>query len=405
MPRRLCQPDGAAEMPRARSLPVRLPAPRVLLLWIAGTVGVLAAGGLLFAWSGIYNVAASSGHFAITRAFLTFGLHSSVRTHSIGIEVPPLDGPDLVRLGAGHFAGGCAPCHGAPGEPRNPMMDSMLPPPPRLSDAVGDWETRELFWIVKHGLKYTAMPAWVALPRDDEVWAVIAFLRQLPGLSAEDYRTLANFDAAEGSVAEPHGRSTFLEALAACARCHGDANSAPTSHLVPKLAGQSPAYMQSALRHYASGMRFSGIMQPVAALLDEAAIERFSQYYAALDAVGGEAADESSPGEQIERGRSIATAGVPEAGIPPCLSCHGDRAADIFPRLQNQNAPYILTQLRLFKQGNRGLTATAAIMQAIARRLTDQQMQDTAAYFESLPAARQGELGEEASAAAEAPSP
>ena len=55
----------------------------------------------------------------------------------------------------------------------------MLPPPPELSKAAKEWKDEELFWIVKHGIKYTGMPSWVAAERDDEVWSVVAFLKRL----------------------------------------------------------------------------------------------------------------------------------------------------------------------------------------------------------------------------------
>ena len=58
----------------------------------------------------------------------------------------------------------------------------MLPPPPDLKDKVGLWRDGELFWIVKHGLKYAGMPGFPSLHRDDEIWAVVAFLRRLPSL-------------------------------------------------------------------------------------------------------------------------------------------------------------------------------------------------------------------------------
>ena len=363
------------------------PLARGVLLGVAATLVALAAGGLLFAVSGIYHVGASTGHWAITRALITIGLHSAVRTHSIGVEPPQdLDDPDRIRLGAGHFAGGCAPCHGAPGVPQNPITRGMLPPPPGLSHAVNDWETAELFWIVKHGLKYTAMPAWPALKRDDEVWSMVAFLERLPELSAEDYQGLANFDAAEGTAAEPEGRATLSATLTACARCHGDEDSPPTSRLVPKLPGQSVAYLRSALDDYANGTRFSGVMEPVAAELDEAAIASLSAYYSVLRQSGEAPTEATTDDERIVRGRGIATEGVPSEGIPPCLACHGDGDSDIFPRLEGQHAPYIEAQLKAFKEERRGVTATGAIMEAIAERLTEEHMEDAAAYFASRPA-------------------
>ena len=88
--------------------------------------------GFLFLWSGLYSVAASRGHWAIMEWLLTFAMRNSVKTHALGIEAPPLDNPDLVTLGAGHFHSGCAFCHGAPGVPISPIAQSMLPPPPDL---------------------------------------------------------------------------------------------------------------------------------------------------------------------------------------------------------------------------------------------------------------------------------
>jgi mono/diheme cytochrome c family protein len=113
---------------------------------------------------------------------LAFSMRQSVETHTIGITAPRLDDANLVRLGAAHFHGGCAYCHGAPGTPISPTAKHMLPAPPELSAAVKDWTATELFWIVKHGIKYTGMPSWAALERDDEVWAVVAFLQKLPAL-------------------------------------------------------------------------------------------------------------------------------------------------------------------------------------------------------------------------------
>src|SRR5690606_19116170 len=91
----------------------------------------------------------------------------------------------------GHYASGCLPCHGAPGQPRALIVKQMVPEPPYLPPAIAELAPDELFWIVKHGIKYTAMPAWVAQQRDDEVWAMVAFLQRLPALSAAQFRQLA----------------------------------------------------------------------------------------------------------------------------------------------------------------------------------------------------------------------
>ena len=355
------------------------------IFWSAVTLAVLAVGAILFVVSGLYSVAASSDHFAVTTRLLDFGLRRSVATHSLGISAPPLDDMDLVRVGAGHYYGGCAPCHGAPGARKSPTVANMLPPPPRLSRAVSTWSPPELFWIVRNGLKYTGMPAWPAYRRADEVWAVVAFLRKLPNMEGAEYRALATGHAqARPRTAQELTRlGSGQAAVSACVRCHGDEAAEPTSRLVPRLAGQSEGYLEMALRQYADGSRPSGIMGPLAAELDAEAIARLSQYYARLPMGREPVPSEDVPSGGIQRGEAIALRGVPASGIPSCLSCHSG-TAPTFPKLAGQYSAYTAGQLRLFRSGIRRSTTHAAIMAPIARRLTDRQITDVAAYFESL---------------------
>jgi len=361
---------------------------KALLAGVAAAL-VLAFTVLFFAWSGLYNVAASHPHWALTRWFLEFGLQRSVATHSAFITAPALDDKDRVILGAGHFDGGCAPCHGAPGGHSDPIVDRMLPAPPELNRAASDWSTEQLFWIVKHGLKFTGMPAWVAQERDDEVWSVVAFLRALPQMSVSQYRLFAigDVETPRKDGAEIASNGVTMEALTRCARCHrGDAQ--PRSALVPRLAGQSQAYVERALRDFASGMRQSGIMTPIAVALDDAAIVALSEYYARAPTSAPSALPTGPNADQIARGRQIATEGVAESGVPPCLVCHGDNRAPSFPKLEGQYAPYIVGQIELWKRGLRKKSGYGAIMWTIASRLTDEQARDVAAYFASAAAKR-----------------
>lgn len=67
---------------------------------------------------------------------------------------------------------------------------SITPEPPDLEEAAGEWSEAELFWIIKHGIKMTGMPAWGKIDGDDELWSVVAFVKALPDTSAERYRAL-----------------------------------------------------------------------------------------------------------------------------------------------------------------------------------------------------------------------
>jgi cytochrome c553 len=355
-------------------------------IWSCIALIVLGLGAFLFAASGLYSIAASRGHFAITEWILEFGMRRSVATHSAFIKAPPLQDQDMVRLGAGHFEGGCAPCHGAPGTPRNAIVRQMLPPPPDLAASVPTWSPERLFWIVQNGLKYTGMPAWVAPQRDDEVWALVAFLLALPQMDETAYRALVGGkqDRTPPAPEEWIGIGSGSAPLTACGRCHGDQAAAPTNSLVPKLAGQSPRYLVAAMEDYAAGLRPSGIMQPVAAELDAETIARLAEYYARRPADGATPPAARAPPEQIERGRRIATNGSTETAIPPCIACHVRGDAAIFPRLAGQHAAYTAGQLRLWRKGLRDRTARGAIMAAVAGRMTDRQIDDVAAYFEQF---------------------
>ena len=354
------------------------------------TLAILAAlavaGGLLFAWSGLVSVAASSGHFAMTSWFLHYTMRQAVKTQSSLVEVPPgvLDDPGQVALGAVHYADGCAHCHGAPGEPRSPLMLAMAPPPPWLPQVIPTWDTEALFWIVRHGVKYSGMPAWPAQARADEVWAVVAFLRVLPELDVAIYRRLVSgHDAAlpMAEVVEPAADAQeFDSILSGCARCHGRDGSGRPEGGVPWIGGQSQTYLAAALRAYAEGRRASGIMQLQAAAVPHEQQDKLAAHYARQQ-WAAEGHRGSDPGADID-GESIALQGVPSRGIPACASCHGPptRYAH-YPRVSGQNAGFIARQLTLFRDGTRGGTAYGHLMPVFVGRLSDQDIAAVAAFY------------------------
>ena len=353
--------------------------------WAVAALAGLALAGFVIAWSGIYNIAASRGHWAVVEWFLAFGMRNSVELRAMAVNPPPLDGPDLITLGAAHFHAGCAFCHGAPGIPVSPTARHMLPPPPHLPTTMRPWKDEELFWIIKHGIKYTGMPGWVALERDDEVWAVVSFVRQIQRIDAQRYRVLAF-----GSVNLPGQSAKELatvesnqQAAGACARCHGAEGVGPASVLVPRLHGQTAEFLARALREYADGSRRSGIMQPLAVDLDAADVRQLAEYYAKLPIPKSVPAPPDA--SLIDRGRELVTAGDASAGIPACDACHGRSALADYPRLAGQSAPYLVGQLALWRAGHHARTGAGAIMSPIAQRISERDVAAVAAYFASLP--------------------
>lgn len=355
-----------------------------IFAWITGGFIALALGAVLLAWSGLFNVAASRGHWAIVEWFLAFGMRNSVELRAMAIESPPLDNPDLITLGAAHFHSGCAFCHGAPGNRVSPIAQHMLPSPPDLRTSMRAWKNEELFWIVKHGLKYTGMPGWVALERDDEIWAVVAFVRQMPTIDPMEYRDLAlgSLRLRDQTGEQLATVESNQQLAGACARCHGAENMGPSSALVPILHGQPVEFLAAALQQYAEGSRRSGIMQPLAADLDTNDRLRLAEYYAKL------APPKRGPGEtassRSERGRQLATVGDAANGIPACDACHSRAAIANYPRLAGQSRAYMTGQLALWRAGNHTTTGSGAVMAPIARRLSPEDIDAVTAYFASL---------------------
>lgn len=357
---------------------------RVVAVLLA-VLGALLGGGLLVAWLGLYNVAASEGHLAVTERLLHFGMVNSVRARAPSASPRNLGDEALVTLGAAHFHSGCAHCHGTPGSPVDPVSLGMLPAPPDLGEKVGEWSDGELFWIVKHGLKYTGMPGWPVTERDDEVWAVVAFLRRLPDLDRAGYLRLARGEVEE----QPAAGSEIVKgegdagAVSACARCHG-AEHPPPSELVPRLNGQPRTMLETALRNYAARRRPSGIMQAAAAGLSAEEIRKLAAYYASLPPLPAplSAADPAL----IARGERLAREGDEQRDIPACLSCHRTDGRPDTPRLAGQTARYLAGQLRLWQEGLNAASPTAALMAPIARRLSASQIAEVSAYFASRPA-------------------
>ncbi|MBZ5715681.1 c-type cytochrome [Nannocystis pusilla] len=344
-------------------------------------LALLALGGFLVVAAGLVPIAASSGHWRITAWFLHFAMRRAVATRTLGDELPPRDEPWLVLKGAGHYEGACRPCHGRPEEPLPPVPHAMTPHPPRLGPELATkWEPEELFYVVKHGIKFTGMPGWPSQQRDDEVLAMVAFLLELPDLDAEGYRRLVHGDAAPAFVADP------LPELARrhCARCHGLDGCGRESPAFPRLAGQSREYLGAALHAFADGRRHSGIMRPIAAGLSGDQRDELAGYYS--DQRGCPPSDERSAAA-IARGGQIAERGVPAQRVPACVDCHGPgrpRRNAAMPDLAGQYADYLVLQLELFKARQRGGSAYAHLMTPVASPLDAEQIRDLAAYYASL---------------------
>jgi mono/diheme cytochrome c family protein len=177
---------------------------RTVILSVIATCAILFVAGLVVVYGGFYDVAASDRHWPVTQSLLDVARTRSIAFHAQGIPAPnKLDAPSNMAMGVDHFAAHCAVCHGAPGVPRDDIAEGMYPQPPDLNDAAQHDSDAQLFWILKNGIKMTGMPSW-ADHGDDDLWAIVAFLKKLPNMSEADYAKLVMDNAMHGMIHE-HG--------------------------------------------------------------------------------------------------------------------------------------------------------------------------------------------------------
>jgi len=172
-----------------------------LLLLIAAALG--------FGWlyGGGFNAAADAPHSKPVYWLFATARKQSIKVRASDISVPPLDDPQKIAAGAAEYSEMCEGCHLAPGKKADEdFLGGLYPRPPQLIKPVKA-NAAELFWIIKHGIKMSAMPAWGLSHDDATLWNIVAFVQKLPSLDAEQYAALTAHAAqthAEEHPADAH---------------------------------------------------------------------------------------------------------------------------------------------------------------------------------------------------------
>jgi mono/diheme cytochrome c family protein len=196
-------------------------------------------------WTGSYNVGADSPHWAFTRYMIGQLREHSIESRSADITVPNLDDPALVAEGAHHYAEMCTGCHLAPGMGDSELREGLYPRPPNLTHFAPD--PAEAFWIIKHGIKMTAMPAWGFSHDDPTIWSMVAFLQKLPDMTPQQYRDIVarappdeDMDMDEGGQSDHHDGATHPVAMPGMSMPSDPATASSSAAPAHAVTGQSP---------------------------------------------------------------------------------------------------------------------------------------------------------------------
>jgi hypothetical protein len=175
-------------------------------LAIATVILVMVVFGIIF--SGVYPMGADTPHNKLSFWMLETLRERSIERSAADIEVPDLSSSDLLLAGGPDYNEMCAACHLKPGIEQTDLSVGLYPSPPNLSKLHTDSQhahpaanesaiARRNFWIVKHGIKASGMPAWGPTHDDQRIWAMVAFLQKLPELSPAAYQILTARDPSQ----------------------------------------------------------------------------------------------------------------------------------------------------------------------------------------------------------------
>jgi mono/diheme cytochrome c family protein len=148
-----------------------------------------ALGAALFVETGFYDIGADDHHTKAVLALITQLRDRSIEARLGEIKPQLTATPAMIQSGAEHYAELCVGCHLAPGLFKSDLRTGLYPHPPNLAQE-DIQESRRTFWIIKHGIKMSAMPAWGKTLKDAEIWDIVAFVRKIPNMTPEDYQQL-----------------------------------------------------------------------------------------------------------------------------------------------------------------------------------------------------------------------
>ena len=161
---------------------------RKTILTVIITLVVMIAAFLIYIYSGAYNIRQSKD------TSFTEWMMNTVKDHSISkrikdIKVPTMNDTSRFSVGFVHYNEMCATCHGGPGVDPEELSKGLFPAPPKFYKSDDMPQPEEAFWIIKNGIKYTAMPAFGPTHDDEKIWAITDFLlNKMNKMSPEKYK-------------------------------------------------------------------------------------------------------------------------------------------------------------------------------------------------------------------------
>ena len=157
---------------------------RLLTIGIVAVLALIACAWIAFA---MFNLSALPEPGRAETYFATKAKHALVRHAAASAAIPagPADVKAAAEEGDKYFGVDCSMCHGATGRKPTDNGRWMYPRAIDLgSTDTQSYSDRELFWIVKNGIRLSGMPAFGKMETDEHIWDLVKYIRTLPAQPA-----------------------------------------------------------------------------------------------------------------------------------------------------------------------------------------------------------------------------
>lgn len=162
---------------------------RIMKFFALGGISAYGLAALLLILSarlGVLPVHADVTPGRIETTLLGSALRASVVRHAPNENNPLSPSEDHLIAGAKLYRQMCSRCHGASSNSENLYGRSFYPPAPRLLLSRPSYTDGQMFWLIKHGIRNTAMPAWGSLLSEQDIWELVTFIQKADSLATRN---------------------------------------------------------------------------------------------------------------------------------------------------------------------------------------------------------------------------
>jgi mono/diheme cytochrome c family protein len=175
---------------------------RAFFAGVVATLLAIACGVFGVSRLGLFPIGADNPPGSLETTLAGTAMARYVERHKPAVKNPVEPTPANLITGAREYEEHCAFCHGGAKSTSSPMRDKFNPPTPQMIESIPDADDAFLFWITKHGVRMTGMPAWDGILSDDEIWKIVAFIKHSDQLPAEVYGEWYKMGATPGEIKE-----------------------------------------------------------------------------------------------------------------------------------------------------------------------------------------------------------